>query len=79
MSDAKPIRFTRRETEILALCKTGMSNAEIAKRLFVSKRTIDFHYDHMRQKCGAGDRMEMIAAIFDLALKPNVTLYGGEP
>ncbi|WP_118974534.1 response regulator [Taibaiella koreensis] len=42
--------LTRRETEVLQLIAEGMTNAEMAERLFVSTTTIDTHRKHLLAK-----------------------------
>ena len=49
-SNTEIIDITERETEILFnICK-GLSNAEIAKKLTISKRTVDKHRENLLQK-----------------------------
>jgi len=61
--------LTARESEILALVAEGLRNAEIAQRLFVSRRTVDHHVSAILRKLGAKSRGEAVAkaAILDLA------------
>jgi DNA-binding CsgD family transcriptional regulator len=56
-----------RESEILALLKQGMSNVEIADRLFISRRTVEFHVRRLLVKLGARNRTQAaaIGARFD--------------
>lgn len=42
--------LTRRETEILSLKLTGLSNKEISKKLFISLGTLKTHLNHIYQK-----------------------------
>ena len=42
--------ITERETEILFYICKGLSNAEIAKKLTISKRTVDKHRENLLQK-----------------------------
>ena len=41
---------TSREAEVLALLVDGATNAEIAERLFLSRRTVETHVAHLLQK-----------------------------
>jgi two-component system response regulator NreC len=42
--------LTPREKEILKLVATGLSNAEIADKLFISKRTVEIHRANLMRK-----------------------------
>jgi DNA-binding NarL/FixJ family response regulator len=55
-----PFRLTRREAQILELLRGGLSNPAIAKRLFVSARTVDHHVSAVLAKLGATTRAEAI-------------------
>lgn len=59
-----------REFEIAGLVATGMSNAEIAGRLKVSRRTIDAHLDHIRDKLGARSRVDVATWMTSRSLPP---------
>ncbi|MFI7300176.1 ATP-binding protein [Streptomyces sp. NPDC050121] len=54
-----PNPLTRREREIAALVAKGMSNRQIATRLFLSPRTVDFHVGNIRAKLGFGTRTQV--------------------
>jgi DNA-binding CsgD family transcriptional regulator len=60
--------LTARESEILTLVAEGLRNAEIAQRLFVSRRTVDHHVSAILRKLGAESRGEAVAkaAMLDL-------------
>ncbi|HEV8623374.1 MAG TPA: AAA family ATPase [Acidimicrobiia bacterium] len=47
---------TRREAEVLAVLAERLSNAEIAKRLFLSERTVESHVSSLLHKLGVGSR-----------------------
>ena len=53
--------LTDREKEILELMAEGLSNPEIAERLFVSRSTIKFHVSNILSKLGAESRTEAVA------------------
>ena len=53
--------LTRREAEILSLVSQGMRNSGIAKRLFVSTRTVDRHVSAILSKLGVQSRGEAVA------------------
>ena len=55
---ANPAGLTPRQAEVLELVATGLTNAEIADRLFVSPKTIDHHVSAILTKLGAGSRGE---------------------
>jgi two-component system, NarL family, response regulator LiaR len=52
--------LTRRETEILALIGEGLSNSEIAKRLFLSNSTVRVHVFNILDKLELSDRNQAI-------------------
>jgi DNA-binding CsgD family transcriptional regulator len=55
--------LTAREREVASLAATGLTSDAIAKRLFVSIRTVDNHMQHVYQKLGIGSRAELSAAM----------------
>jgi DNA-binding CsgD family transcriptional regulator len=57
---ANPHQLTRRQQEILALLGEGLSDAEIATRLFLSAKTVGNHVSAVLAKLGARSRMELI-------------------
>jgi DNA-binding CsgD family transcriptional regulator/tetratricopeptide (TPR) repeat protein len=56
-----PLGLTRREAEILALLSDGLRNAAIARRLFVSTKTVDHHVSAILAKLGVPSRAEAVA------------------
>jgi DNA-binding CsgD family transcriptional regulator len=56
-----PLGLTRREAEILALLSQGLRNAAIARRLFVSTKTVDHHVSAILTKLGVPSRAEAVA------------------
>jgi DNA-binding CsgD family transcriptional regulator/RecA/RadA recombinase len=53
--------LTAREVEILALVAEGRSNAEIARQLFISAKTVSVHVSNILAKLGASGRTEAAA------------------
>jgi predicted ATPase/DNA-binding CsgD family transcriptional regulator len=58
-----PGQLTFREAEIADLAARGMSNRQIAEHLFISKRTVDAHLDHIYAKLGISSRIELLNAL----------------
>lgn len=54
-----PVRLSPREREVAALVAEGLTNREIAKRLFISERTVDGHLEHVREKLDVNTRAQI--------------------
>jgi len=52
--------LSKRELEVLRLVAEGYTNAQIADRLFLSKRTIETHRQHMLEKTGARNTANLV-------------------
>ena len=59
--------LTRREQEIADLVASGLSNREIAARLFISKRTVDAHVEHIFGKLEISSRVQLTVLLQDQA------------
>jgi DNA-binding NarL/FixJ family response regulator len=55
-----PGGLTAREAEVLTLLAAGLSNAEIAKRLYLSHATVKTHINRIFAKTGARDRAQAV-------------------
>jgi DNA-binding NarL/FixJ family response regulator len=60
--------LTAREVEVLGLLAKGMRNKEIAARLFVSERTVNFHLANIYQKLNVSGRTEALSKAIEQGL-----------
>jgi DNA-binding CsgD family transcriptional regulator len=58
---AHPAGLTAREAEVLDLLREGLTNAELAQRLFLSPRTVDHHVSSILAKLGVSTRADAVA------------------
>ena len=65
--------LTRREGEVATLVATGLTNREIAGKLYLSVRTVEVHVDHILTKLGFRTRTQLAAWIHEEGLAARIT------
>lgn len=63
--EGPPDGLSRREAEILGLVALGLTNQEIADKLFISVRTVEAHRTHIQQKMEFGTRADLVRYALD--------------
>jgi NarL family two-component system response regulator LiaR len=63
--------LTKRELEVLALLVEGLSNAEIADRMYFSVAAVKYHVSNILSKFGAANRTEAVVLAMEHNLVPK--------
>lgn len=69
--------LSRREAEVARLVRQGMSNRQIAERLFISERTAEGHVGSLLNKLGVGSRAEVAAWVAENLAAAETASGGG--
>lgn len=64
-SSSDPQALTTREEEVLALIAEGLTNQEIAQRLYVSENTVKYHVQNIYGKLNVSNRTEAARHFLD--------------
>lgn len=74
-----PARLSPRELEVARLVAEGLTNREIAAKLFLSERTVDGHLEHIREKLGVNTRAQVTAWLVRQDAAPPPAQAGPAP
>jgi DNA-binding NarL/FixJ family response regulator len=68
-----PRNLTKREGEILVLMTDGLRHGEIARRLFISPKTVATHVEHILRKLGVRSSTEAVSVAYrEELLRPKL-------
>jgi DNA-binding NarL/FixJ family response regulator len=60
--------LTPRELEVLGLVQQGLSNRQVAEKLFISRGTVKRHIENMMAKLGVSDRTQAVVKALQLGI-----------
>jgi pimeloyl-ACP methyl ester carboxylesterase/DNA-binding CsgD family transcriptional regulator len=65
------VRLSSREVEVAGLVAEGLTNQQIAQRLFIAPRTAETHLENIRQKLGVRSRAQVAAWVTEQRIEKN--------
>lgn len=66
-------RLTKREEEVLELMSDGLRHSEIARRLFISPKTVATHVEHIMRKLRVRSKTEAVVVAYrEELIRPSV-------
>ncbi len=69
--DSPKLPLTRMERIVLHLSLQGLSSLEVSQRLFLSKRTVDFHRLNLYEKLGVHSLLEAVCVCAVITVNPR--------
>ena len=69
--------LTRTELDVVSLAGEGLTNREVASRLYISPRTVETHMTHVFAKLGLSSRVDLRAEV--ARLRGDVPVSSGPP
>lgn len=63
-AETHPDGLTQREVDVLRLIANGLTNTQIAEKLFISEATVKTHINNIFSKCNVRDRGQAVAYAF---------------
>lgn len=63
-------KLTAREMEIILNTISGVTNVEMAKKLDITKRTVETHQNNIYNKLGINNKIELLNVTSDFGIKP---------
>ena len=63
LSEPRRVALTETEPKMAALLAEGLSNPDIAARMFTSRRTVQYHVSNILAKLGLSSRLELATLV----------------